>query len=232
MTRIGRQAAQANRDGAGASAWVTTTVYRRPLLSIFFLLSVLAHGVLLAAWSADERTILALSAAPLRVQLESPGTSPVASLPLRTPKQVPRVSRRQPTRSNLAPAITAPEATNPVDSTATDDPHTQPADVQHTNSAPVQLQALLTARLAHFFEYPRLARQRGWQGQVVLRVHITGDGRLQDIRVGATSGFAVLDRSATQSLARIGDIQDATTDLPASGIDIELPVIYRLTPGS
>lgn len=239
MTGVGRQAPKTGHGAGCASTPASTTACRRPLPSIFFLLSALVHGGLLAAWSTD-RAAVALSTAPLVVQLETLDTPSAAAAPLPTPKEQPRARRRQTAKSDAAPAgrdsdiasdqITANRATNLT--AADDEPSAKATYAEPPASAPMSLQALLTARLAHFFEYPRLARQRGWQGQVVLRVHITGDGRLRDIRVGETSGFAVLDRSATQSLAQVGNVREATSGLPRQGIDIELPVIYRLTPGS
>ena len=234
MTGRGRQATKTNRDKAGACAPSVTAVCGRPLLSIFVLLSVLAHGALLAAWSTADDATLALSAAPLVVQLGTDDAPPAAIVPPAAPKKPLPARHRQPAKSEAKSDLASHETVTdrPMHSVADDEPSTTIARAESAVPAAAQLQALLTARLARFFEYPRLARQRGWQGQVVLRVHITGDGRLQDIRVGETSGFAVLDRSATQSLTRVGNVREATTALPAHGMDIELPVVYRLTPGS
>jgi len=62
-------------------------------------------------------------------------------------------------------------------------------------------------------DYPLLARKRGWQGRVVLKVHVSSNGNPEEIRVQASSGFALLDKTATDSVrhwrfvpARRGDV--------------------------
>jgi len=44
--------------------------------------------------------------------------------------------------------------------------------------------------------YPRIARQRHWEGRVVLRVFVTADGRCGDLSVYRGSGHDALDESA------------------------------------
>lgn len=48
--------------------------------------------------------------------------------------------------------------------------------------------------------YPRMAREQGWQGKVVLRTHITSGGRVKNVTVQESSGFSLLDKSAVQSV--------------------------------
>lgn len=70
--------------------------------------------------------------------------------------------------------------------------------------------------------YPRMAREQGWQGKVVLRTHITADGTVKNATVQKSSGFSLLDESAVQSVkgwlfepAKNGEFAVASTvDLP------------------
>ena len=48
--------------------------------------------------------------------------------------------------------------------------------------------------------YPRMAREQGWQGKVVLRARITAEGTVQHASVQESSGFPVLDNSAVQAV--------------------------------
>ena len=48
--------------------------------------------------------------------------------------------------------------------------------------------------------YPRMAREQGWQGKLVLRTHITAEGRVKNVAVQESSGFSLLDDSAVQSV--------------------------------
>ena len=70
--------------------------------------------------------------------------------------------------------------------------------------------------------YPRMAREQGWQGKVVLRTQITADGIVKNATVQESSGFSLLDESAVQSVkswlfepAKNGEFAIASTvDLP------------------
>ncbi|MBA3965210.1 MAG: energy transducer TonB [Nitrospirales bacterium] len=70
--------------------------------------------------------------------------------------------------------------------------------------------------------YPRMAREQGWQGKVVLRTQITADGTVTSATVQESSGFSLLDESAAQSVkgwsfepAKNGEFAVASTvDLP------------------
>lgn len=44
--------------------------------------------------------------------------------------------------------------------------------------------------------YPRLARQRGWEGLVALRVRISAVGAVENVSVEQSSGHGVLDQAA------------------------------------
>ena len=70
--------------------------------------------------------------------------------------------------------------------------------------------------------YPRMAREQGWQGKVVLRAHITAEGTVKNAMIQDSSGFSVLDDSAVHAVeawtfepARNGEFNVASTvDLP------------------
>jgi protein TonB len=80
------------------------------------------------------------------------------------------------------------------------------------------------------FTYPLLARRKGWQGVVKLQVHVEADGRISGLRVQATSGYAVLDEAALNSL-RLASVPDAERWLKGHALDIIIPVEYRLVGG-
>ena len=91
-----------------------------------------------------------------------------------------------------------------------------------------RIQTQLLGDLARHFEYPLVARMRGWQGTVLLGLRVESDGRLDRIRVERSSGYAVLDHSALNSLSRLGYLTEAASWLNGRSIDMQLPVIYRL----
>lgn len=51
-------------------------------------------------------------------------------------------------------------------------------------------------------EYPELARKRGWEGTVLLQVHIAGNGMVKEIGVKQSSSFALLDNAAMDAVRK------------------------------
>ena len=91
-----------------------------------------------------------------------------------------------------------------------------------------QLLGELRTSLSRYLVYPPLARSRGWEGTVLLGLSVESDGRLDKIHVARSSGYTVLDDSAVNSLKRLGNLIEARVWLEGHGMDIQLPVIYKL----
>ncbi|MFQ5642590.1 MAG: energy transducer TonB [Thiogranum sp.] len=87
--------------------------------------------------------------------------------------------------------------------------------------------ALLEALLPHF-DYPPLARRRGWQGRVNVGLHVAADGDLTRIRLVKSSGYALLDRAAVRNITELRSIPHAARWLEGNGMDLVLPVRYQL----
>ncbi|HQU14619.1 MAG: hypothetical protein B7Z66_04650 [Chromatiales bacterium 21-64-14] len=93
------------------------------------------------------------------------------------------------------------------------------------------LRSAVLRLLADHFEYPWIARRQGWEGEVRLALRVGSDGRVSDLRVVGTSGYAILDRSALESARHIHSVPDAARWLDGRHFDIVLPVEYRLVNG-
>ena len=48
-------------------------------------------------------------------------------------------------------------------------------------------------------DYPKGARQRGEQGDVILEIRVTAEGTVDDVKVAESSGFAELDEAAVRA---------------------------------
>ena len=48
-------------------------------------------------------------------------------------------------------------------------------------------------------EYPEIAQERGWEGRVLLKVHVLADGKPGGVSVAKSSGFKVLDDEAVRA---------------------------------
>jgi protein TonB len=83
--------------------------------------------------------------------------------------------------------------------------------------------------LARHFHYPRLALLRGWEGTVLLDLQIETDGRISRVSLAQSSGYSLLDNSAIETLHRVGSVRDAARWLQNRSLELQLPVIYRLT---
>jgi protein TonB len=97
-------------------------------------------------------------------------------------------------------------------------------------AAEEQLRKSILQLVSSHFDYPLLARRKGWQGIVKLQVHIESNGRISRLHVEQTSGYEVLDRAAIQSL-QLASVPDAEQWMQGQAIDIIIPVEYRLVGG-
>ncbi|MBI3570383.1 MAG: energy transducer TonB [Gammaproteobacteria bacterium] len=138
------------------------------------------------------------------------------------------------TKTSGAHAVTAAVETiaNPFPSVSAADAGSEPHEPISTAKTEAglrnQLLGELQTRLSHYLTYPPLARRRGWEGTVLLGLSVESDGHLDKIHVARSSGYAVLDRSALNSLSRLGYLVEASAWLDGRGMDMQLPVIYRL----
>jgi protein TonB len=85
----------------------------------------------------------------------------------------------------------------------------------------------LSAAVAKQKRYPRLAQQRGWQGEVMLHVVVDASGRLLDVSVERSSGFEALDREALEMVRRAAPFSFAN-GMKKEDVSMSLPVVFRL----
>lgn len=85
--------------------------------------------------------------------------------------------------------------------------------------------------LSQYFYYPPHARRKGMQGTVLLSFEISGQGAVHDIRVVKSSGYAILDLAAQDAMQRLDKLSWYAALMRGREIDLELPVIFRLTEG-
>ena len=78
------------------------------------------------------------------------------------------------------------------------------------------------------FDYPSVARRRGWQGRVRIGLHVEADGDLTRIHLLESSGHALLDRAAVKNVTELRNVPAVTQWLDGLDMDVILPVSYRL----
>lgn len=63
---------------------------------------------------------------------------------------------------------------------------------------------------------------------MLLAFIVQASGNLNDIRIVRSSGFAVLDHSAVDSLKKVQRLPETVAWFQGRDIEMQLPVIYRL----
>jgi protein TonB len=79
-------------------------------------------------------------------------------------------------------------------------------------------------------EYPRLARQKHWEGVVWLLVDVTAEGLVDDLRVEQSCGHKVLDRTARRTVKRWQFSPAQRAGVPVAS-QVRIPVRFRLEGG-
>ena len=197
------------------------------MIQRFALLSVLLHAATAAALAIVWRQPLTIAAPELQVALagktvasasnaeNSDGTSPVS----RNTAKIMTAARNTPTllsvSSNRADTQTQSGQSPNLESGS---------DAPLVNHLLAELRSAFDAR----FVYPPLARRHGWQGRLRVGLTIESDGHLSELRILSSSGYAILDRDALQTLARIGALPQAIPQLAGQSYRLQLPVVYRL----
>lgn len=87
-------------------------------------------------------------------------------------------------------------------------------------------------RLSELFsrqqQYPRLAAQRGWEGEVRLRLSVARQGQLAAVRLESSSGFNVLDQHALAMIEQLQQLPAPPAELDLNEVEVVVPVHYKL----
>lgn len=204
--------------------------HRRPLAR-FLAMSLVVHLCLLAGFKQSPLIAMNryLGQPVLDIQLQDHTRAPAPPASLKTALQSPSTVKTSDTRT-VAPAAETIARSFPLASaTETDIASREPMPAAETETGlRNQLLGELQTRLSHYLTYPPLARQRGWEGTVLLGLRVESDGHLEKIRIERSSGYAVLDHSALNSLSRLGRLAGVSLRLNGRSLDMQLPIIYQL----
>jgi len=72
--------------------------------------------------------------------------------------------------------------------------------------------------------YPPLARKMGWEGKVIICIHLRSDGTLEDVKIEKSSGYELLDRNALETVKKVAHLFPK----PPVDVIVRLPVSYKL----
>ena len=112
--------------------------------------------------------------------------------------------------------------------------HADVAAADSSNPAAVQnyLLGVLQSELARYLHYPALARERGWQGTVLVGVAVAPDGALTAAHLLHSSGYTLLDEASLTSLRRLHSLPVETARLGLNPVEVILPIRFRLADNS
>ncbi len=159
--------------------------------------------------------------APAVAAPPAPNVTPSIQQQPEQPKPIVKPLQKKPVRNNPVKASPSPAAvTKPV--TRSVAPSTQ-QPVSYASTRPVQTTPSPTrTATAPIFdaaylrnpapEYPAIAKRRGMEGRVLLKVLVTSDGNADTVQVLNSSGYGILDAAATRAVeawkfipAKLGD---------------------------
>jgi protein TonB len=223
-----------------------------------FAASLAAHAVALGWFPLRPKAARALAAPAIlaSLRLVAAPQSGLTAVPPPAPAVVPQQARQLPPRREHQSARRAVEAAAPpviaVPAATAATPAATAAPAATASPAPPAAQAAPPAaeagavparsqgsqleayrqRLAELFagqqQYPRIAAQRGWEGEVRLRLRVARKGNLVSVHIDSSSGFDVLDQHALAMLDRLASLPPLPEGLEASEIQVVVPVNYRL----
>lgn len=197
----------------------------------FLLLSLTVHSLFLAGFGAGTVEVKRKFLGQPVLQVQMQGTS--RTLPSSQAPQVSAIGDESVVADDPRSLLNAASRNDGLatmeDSVGGHQDHDGP-EMEYATETGVRNQLLgeLQTSLSRYLVYPPLARSRGWEGTVLLGLQVASDGHLDKIRVERSSGYAVLDNSALNSLNRLGRLAGVSAWLNGRAQDMQLPVIYRL----
>ena len=155
------------------------------------------------------------------VAMQEPSVAP-QHMPLPpVPPPHPSAPRRAAAAAPPRPAPSSP----PTTEAAQPAPQAQPAIVAAGPSVPARPVAGMASDRAPV--YPEIARRRGEQGRVLLRVSVSPEGQAVEVDVAQTSGYPTLDEAAQSAVRGWRFIPAMQAGTPIAAV-ADVPVRFRL----
>lgn len=86
----------------------------------------------------------------------------------------------------------------------------------------------LWSAISKYKKYPRIAQQRGWQGEVVVELLLDGNGKLQSKKILQSSGYDSLDNQALEMVEKALPFPAPPEALRGSNFTIRVPIPFKL----
>jgi len=122
-----------------------------------------------------------------------------------------------------------PETRNDSSSSQTETASPASSDAQDSQALQNYLRGVLQTELARHLRYPRMARERGWQGTVLVGVMIAPNGALIATRLFRSSGYALLDEASLSGLSHVRSLPMFAVARQTDPVEVILPIQFQLT---
>ena len=77
-------------------------------------------------------------------------------------------------------------------------------------------------------DYPRLAREAGWQGTVKIKLHLDSEGELIDVRISGSSGYLSFDDNVLKSVKSLSPYPPFPSSIELKDLWIDIPIVYEM----
>jgi protein TonB len=168
---------------------------------------------------------------------------PVRPVEAKTEAKPPVLTEAEPVKTALPEPIKIPSAAtqvipgevakpvSPVVKPAPAPPVVKPVSAPPLDRPAVSAAYLKTVnqRIQKVKRYPRLARDRGIEGEALLEFVLAHDGKLVDTRILRSSGFAILDREALRTVRRATPFPKLPEGTRVGRVVLKVMVSFALT---
>ena len=180
-------------------------------------LSIALHAMVLAIAAPQQRWVHRSSQPALMARLVEArvDSAPVQATPAAAPPRA--VRRPRPSKQVSLPVLQEPNAEPAIVVQAVEATPVDPGLI-----ARYRLETIAAAK--RFKSYPPIARENGWQGRAEVRVSFGGSAPA--LAVSRSSGHAVLDRQAVETLA--GALPALPPLLLGRSFELDFPVVFSL----
>jgi protein TonB len=155
----------------------------------------------------------------------------IQAKPERAPLPSPPVAAEEPLEQEPAPPVPPPvaaPAAPPAPPVVAIAPLAPPAAVDPAAEL-ARYRQQLVALAARHKRYPRIARDNGWTGDVVVRIEIGASGAVSSIKVKTSSGYEVLDAQALEMFGRAAPEVAVPPPLRGKPFTVDVRAVYSLT---
>jgi protein TonB len=135
----------------------------------------------------------------------------------------------EPVKALPEPAIVAKAGTRPIENSA------PPAAAESVAAPAAERPAVSSAFLQSVYRkiekckrYPRLARDRGIEGETLLEFVLAHDGKLVGARVLRSSGFAILDQEALRIVRRAAPFSKLPEGTLVGRVVLKVPISFAI----